>query len=300
MYLTMEYLEKHGACKPGKAWFRRRYPNGGEIKDIVMNRTVSEDLVDWAIHNIHLSEEEWQAYWKKCEIDCPGTEKTIQRSKKIYHSENVIRSTQVSDSKEVHHSKNISTSQTVSLSEEVEGSKKVFASSYVYDSDRVFEGTNINNSQNIVESQFIINSNNVIYATNVEDSAFVTALKPDLVENVKNSYFVYNCRDIEHCLFCSSLKNDQYCLFNLPIDEKKFKIIEKQFLNIMKKEKLNFVKRWPVDEIPLTEPQMIVGPADWYSKLSPKFWDWVKTLPGYDPITLYTITYNKELLTKKK
>ena len=49
MYLTYEYLEKHGACKPGKAWFKRRFPNGGEVKDIVKHRSVSEDLVDWAI-----------------------------------------------------------------------------------------------------------------------------------------------------------------------------------------------------------------------------------------------------------
>ena len=53
---------------------------------------------------------------------------------------------------------------------------------------------------------------------------------------------------------------------------------------------------WPSAMIPLDAPTTQRNMMKQYETLPDKFYRWVKTLPGYDPMVLYSLTYNPNLL----
>jgi hypothetical protein len=53
---------------------------------------------------------------------------------------------------------------------------------------------------------------------------------------------------------------------------------------------------WPEGTIPLDHPIIQRNIAQQFATLPDKFWRWVKTLPGYDPDILYSLTYIPQAL----
>jgi hypothetical protein len=136
----------------------------------------------------------------------------------------------------------------------------------------------------------VADSKNVIDSSNVFDSSEIIGSA-----NVSNSYFCQSCRDIKHCMFCKDLEGAEYHLFNKPIDQKHFELFEKQYLKYLT-ERLDFVREWP-EEMIIT---ISVAPTrkfdDWYHPISQRFWKWVYTLPGFEPMFLYELTFLPDFL----
>ena len=143
---------------------------------------------------------------------------------------------------------------------------------------------------NICASTMVSNSKNINFSTNVFDSMDIINCN-----SVTNSYFCKNCSNISNCLFCFGLEDAEYCVFNIPIDKKRFEVIKEQYQKYQT-ELLSFVETWPENMFSNHTINTIVKFDIWYYPIPQKFWKWVRTLPGFDPMLIYNITMLPEIL----
>lgn len=292
MYITQEMLENNNACREGQAWFKRHYPNGAELIDVINNRTVSEVFLEWGIKNLHPSEVEWQAYYNKKQINCGEYNKTIQKSKQVFNSQDVLNSENVNDSYFIFESQDILNSKNILLCEIIENSSEIFNSQYVYDSLQVFDSQNITNSKNIVESIYIVDSSNILNAENIKKSHYIMGYSKK-TKGIQGSYFVADCENLSNCIFCHGIKDKGYYLFNESIDEDTYNLIVRQLKKFLNEE-ARFVKSWDAEVIPPTMP-VIIERTRYYRFLGKAFYKWVKTLPNYNAAILFMILQRKEV-----
>lgn len=297
MYLTTESLKKYGLCDSNIAYFKRRYPDGAPLIDVIADPKITPQLLHWGFNNLPSSAEERLAYYEKLNIHCDNNNYSIYESDNIINSYAVSRCSRVSDSDFVSYSSDVNAANNVTFSNVVEHSGRVYNSSFVFNSEKVVRSENITNSHNIVCSSYVLDSDNVFNSLAVTNSHFVTALCSGGSENITDSWFIHDGKNINHCLFCSELSDAEYCLFNKPIVKLHYENIVKQLGYIIApQDELCLVDNWPVEQLPLSAGRINRNIIVQYESLPDKFWRWVKTLPGYDPKVLYTITYQPELL----
>lgn len=295
MYLTKEILDKHNACGAGVDWFNENYPGGAELTEVINNPKANREFLHWGFSHLTTSEEEKLAYYNRLKIvNCNPD--TIYKSHNINNSDYVIDSCHIIDSNYIFSSSKIDGSSNVIGSKVVTNSNKIYNSSFVTDSERVLGSVNVTDSTNIVNSDYVVGSVNVFNGNMITDSYFVSGIAPGRCMDVTDSAFVFECKNVKNCLFCANISDKEYYLFNKPIAEKHYKIIMKQFLNLIDGNEAALVLEWPANQIPLDIPRINRNIATQYSTLSNYFWEWVKSLPNYDPWVLYTITMNKELI----
>lgn len=111
----------------------------------------------------------------------------------------------------------------------------------------------------------------------MEDCYFV-----DRSNKCKNLYFSNFSTNVNRGIFCSSLTNKSNVIFNEEISEKKFDFILKQLYSIIEDYELDkkdhlFIKDYMADML-------------WENR------EWVKSLPGYEPIRIYSVTFDNRWL----
>ena len=287
MFITLDTLKEKGACGPGVRYFERFYPNGAEMIDVIHDRHIHKEFLHWGRRWLDVSEEELKAYCKVCNIvDSEG----FWYSQDVYNSKTVVKSKGIKDSTNVFRSIDISNSADVADSENIENSQQIFYSSMVDTSNKVIKGQNIVESTNICNAITVVRSTNVIDSNTVFDSSEIINCNM-----VVNSYFCQDCTNIENCMFCEDLENIEYHIFNKPVDEKMYKLFEKQYKKYLT-ENLSFIRDWPSEIVGNQHITPTRKFDDWYHPISEKFWKWVKTLPGYDPMFVYNITMNPDFL----
>lgn len=300
MFVNKEVLEQYHACGAGLSWFERYFPNGAELIDVINHKYVSTHTLHWGFANLPTSDEEKAAYKKKLNINCGKQSDTIYFSNNISDSEYVSHSFEVDNSQFVFYSSHVQNCNNILRSNTVENSSLVYSSDFVFDSNKVLNGRNVNASQSIINADYVINSHHVYGATAITNSAYVGGFGLNFGETnqIKDSYFISNCRNLQNCLFCYGINDKNYILFNKQIDEMQYTMIVKQMNSILKDWQPVFVVdlHWPEGTIPLDAPTLQRNVAKQYETLPIRFWQWVKTLPNYDPAILYAITYNKELI----
>lgn len=197
-------------------------------------------------------------------------------------------SDKITQSRFVHGSINISNSSNVSNSTNISDSNLIYNSHFVFNSNKVLESYNVGDSNNIVLSKTINDSKNIFNCFDICEGSELRNCS-----NVSSSYFCADCKEIQDCLFCFGLEQSElstYYLFNKPVDEKRFNFIMKQYENFDLE--MNYTNSWP-EEIVVP---IILRPHynfdTHYKTLDEFFWEWVKTLPNYDPMVLYNITMN--------
>lgn len=296
MFLTLEILERYDACEPGKKWFSRYFPNGGELVDVMSHKYAAPDFLHWGYTNLPTSNEEREIYWKKIEVNTPYRW-TIYESDHITNCEYVTRSSRIKNSNYIFGCKDIADSNNISSSNNVERSNQIFNSVFIYDSEKVHQSKNITESINIVNSDYVVRSGSVINSAVVTNSYYVGALATGRTKQIKNSAFIFECVNMQNCLFCSHIQNGEYYLFNQPIEKEQFEIIMRQFKSILAGYHTSFMREdWPSSTIPLDTPNVQLSPEKHYANLPEVFWQWVKTLPGYNPDILYSITFQTKMI----
>ena len=297
MFLTLDTLIKYEACEAGKKWFVRHFPNGGELIDVINHPKVDKETLHWGFTNLSTTSEEQALYRKKLNIDLNENINTIYRSDNVENSLFVSNSSGIENSSYVFSSEDIISSSNISSSKVIQRSEQVFNSEFVYDSERVNNGKNINKSRNIVSSNYIINSTNVMNAASVINSKFVVDIILDGTKQIKNSAFVNHCSNLDHCLFCYNTSEGEYLLFNKKTTPEEYDMIMLQLNSLLLNIELEFTRDgWPKEQIPLDTPIINRNIINQFAALPEKFWRWVKTLPGYDPMIMYGITMQGNLL----
>ena len=235
---------------------------------------------------------------KELEIECKEPW-TVYDSSKISNSTYISCCSRVQDSDYIFSSDDIKESKDVTSSFVVERSRQIFDSEFVYDSQQVFKGKNITQSTNVINSSYVVRSSSIMNAAVVTDSHYVSGFAEEGIKQIKNSAFITDCANLDHCLFCHNIRDGKYLLFNKPIDSDQFDMIMSQMKSILggwQSKLTRNGKFWPSETIPLDYPVIQRNIAKQYEDLPDVFWRWVKTLPGYDPKVLYAITYQSELL----
>lgn len=295
MFLTTEILEKHNACAIGKKWFARYFPEGAEMIDIINSPKANIAFLHWGFENLTATPEELAAYWDKLNItNCDRH--TIIRSHNVDSSDTIIRSQDVNDSSYIFSSKKVKNSCIVNNSSNIEDSHNIFDSSFVYNSYNVLNGKNVNDSHNVLNSSFVVNSHSVFNADNVTDSFVVFDLQAKETKDISNCGFIANCERVSYCLFCTDLTDKEYYVFNRPISKAQYEMILRQLKSLIGNYEAFYIDNWGEKTVPLEAPHAPNHSAMFHSQLPDEFWEWVKTLPGYDPKVLYQITFNPNLI----
>lgn len=298
MFVTKEILLKYDACGVGLKWFERHFPDGAELIDVINHPKIDRHSLHWGYTNLSTTAAEQEAYRKRLNIDKNEQVETIYQSDNVTDSMFVSRSSRVEKSFFVFGSEDVVDSENVSSSKMVHRSERIYNSDFIYDSERVLDGRNVNHSIGIVSGNYIINSQNVMNAANVIESQYVIDIVPDGTKNIKNSAFINHCSDLDHCLFCHGIEGGEYLLFNKKISPQEYEMIKMQMDGMLRGHCLELVKynEWPGYQVPLDLPIINRNIAEQFQELPEAFWRWVKTLPGYDPMIMYGITMQGNLL----
>lgn len=294
MLLTVNKLDRMDCDYEHIKWFQENYPQGTTFEIILQNNTAPVDFLHWCFNHLTITEEEKITYYKKVNVDVSDTSK-IYSSSNITNSEYIANSEVVINSEYVFDSKKVKNSRAILSSKSVNNSYNIHLSSFVGNSSNVYNGKNITNCNNIVSVTYAVDSSSVVNADQVINSAFVSGLAPSTSKNINDSYFIFDCENVSNCLFCSGIKDKEFYLFNKPINQKYYENIAKQAQEFAKEESL-LLAHWKTEDMIIPEPRLVKNMAMYYSNMSEDFWEWVKSLPNYDPMVLYNITFDGALL----
>ena len=115
-------------------------------------------------------------------------------------------------------------------------SQAVLESDGVYNSKNVYRSVDIRKSNNILFSdgvdtcEFVVagqTSKKSAYTIRVEDSKNVIgSFNVNWSNQVKNSFFIQDCFDVQDCLFCAHLAGKQYCIANMQYTKDEYERIK--------------------------------------------------------------------------
>ena len=293
MFLRPEDLLKYGSCYQGYSFMSRYFPDGVELTELMQHKYMTDEFLHFGFDNFTTSDEEKELYYRllNIQVDNPAS---------IYHCRNVNNSYIVAQSKDVTNSSHIKDCSDIDKgyyimsSDNVENSQKIAFSSFVYDSAFVQSALNVTNSINIVGAKYIVDSSSILDSENIVNSKWLRRCK-----NAEDSYFCADCHDIKHAMFCNGV-GGEYLLFNKPVDPKQFELIKKQLLNLLRDFEMLLMSEWVLDGLDWSAPKKIVNYNTQFAAVPKKLWTWLKTLPGYSPMTMYQITFQPHLLEEKQ
>ena len=283
MYITLDILQKRGACQEALNFFAKHYPDGVDMLYAIEKGHLPEHFLHWGYEHLDPNEEELAAYWKKVQVE---NSQGVIESARVYNSSLIRTSHDVFDSCRVYNSRNIKDSGEIVQSEEVENSTQIAASMFVLDSNQVLQGKNITGCNERYNSSYIVNSDGVFYSDDVCDSSAIWNSG-----GISDCFFCADCKDLYKSLFCQGIKEKNFMLFNKTIDERHFEMIVKQYNRY--KPKIEFLRNWDLfGQIPTVDFDY----RKHLQNIEEKFWTWVKTLPGYDPKVMYSLTFDPRFL----
>lgn len=290
MFITAEMLEKYSACDEGVSYIREVYPNGVELIDIINDPNVKKEMLHWGRKELTHTPEELAAYCKVCDI--VNTE-NYWYCVDVHDSKDIIKSTSINNCERIFHSNDVCNSFDVVNGDSVSNSSQIFASAMVDLSKKILHCANISSGENICFSTAIGHSKNIFESKNIFHSSEITRC-----ENVTDSHFCQDCKNIKHCLFCNKIENVEYYIFNQPVDKERFDLFVKQYIRFMDVE-LDFSLEWPSNLSVIHAPSVTRKIFNWYKPVQPKFWKWARTLPNFDSMILYNMTFLPEILIEK-
>lgn len=116
--------------------------------------------------------------------------------------------------------------------------KDVYRSDDVARSFSVFHSRNIIDSNNITDCNWIWNSEFLLGCTRSGESTFSIGLTEGVQcsgsyrvygsRAITNSFFIKNCYDLQNSIFCSHLKNKQYCVANMQYTKEEYEVLKKK------------------------------------------------------------------------
>ena len=285
MYITLDILQKRGACQDALDFFAKHYPNGAEMLYFIEKAHLPIHFLHWGYQWLDPNEEEIAAYWKRVDVvDSEG----VFESEHILNSLLVSKSTRINTCQEIYNSEDITQSQYVVGSQFVDESTNIGTSSFVNNSYAILLSKNIENSTEVLESTNIYNSKGIFQSNDILNGHSVWKST-----NLTDCSFCFECANLKNSLFCIQQNDNEYLLFNKPIDKSRFEIIYKQYQKYASFY-ITLTTGWNVHNGDL--PIKIYDYRKHTGEITESFWKWVETLPGYDSQILYSLTFNSRFL----
>ena len=292
MFLTREILEKHEACKEGMAWFSRWFPDGTELINVINQRHVPFDFLDWGFMHLSTSDEEKKRYFEVIKVT---------NSTSVVGSHNINESNMVADSDKVDHSAYVYYSKDVQDSADIRGSDRIERSQHIDHGSSVLDSIDVLRSSYTKESFNISHGSYIINCENIFDCALMTNCRYCLFcKNLSDSAFCAHCNDCNHCLFCTDLTGAEYCIFNKPVQKVQWEFIFSELKERFAEKNMFLFNHCDIEDVNGT-----MAANNNYMKMfeplfdSKEYVSWVKNLPYYDEMIAYKITYNPHFLMDK-
>lgn len=283
MFLTVDILKERHACEQGIRFVQRFYPNGVELSEIIQNKYIPKEFLHWGFSHLDATDEEIQLYEKVLGII--NTNGYFE-SEKVSDSQQVRFSSEIENSKNIYRSKKVKNSCSIYSSNNIEDSSNINTSAFCSNSKVIFNSTNVTDSNMVIDSNCIIRANSVIKSSFITESTCIINSS-----NTENCNFLMSCNNMRNSLFCLNLDGKEYYIFNQPISKVMYENINFQF---------NKITSLPLKMMFIDKENLIPKPIYNFSKffedLPSDFWQWIKTLPNYNPEILYSITFNQALL----
>jgi hypothetical protein len=281
MYITLDILVKRGACKEYLEFFDKHYPNGVEMLELIKHGHLPYHGLHWGYKWLDPNEEEVAAYWERVQVvDSEG----IDESDHVTNSMLVVKSSHITQSQQVYHCEQITKSCYTVRSKFVDEGVNIVDSDFIDVSSSVLDSKNVSNSNEVVASVCIANSHGIYQSNNIINSHAIWQSN-----DLTNCGFCFDCNNLTNALFCIGANNGEHMLFNKSVDKMRFDMIYKQFTKYAS-HNISLVTSWDVQGGSI--PSRIYDYREHTKNISASFWDWVKTLPGYDASILYSITFN--------
>lgn len=292
MFLTQEALKKYRAQTKNIEKFNELYPNGEEFINVIKDARAPSDLLHWGYEYLPITKEEQEAYTKRLSIiNCSGYfySKNIEDCNFIFESRNCKNSELVKNSIQVENS------ELVIDSRKVVNCKRVFESKDIKDSNDIIQSDTIYQSNNIGISEKVYNSSSIFRSNNIFDSAMLRKCA-----NVKNVIFSADCEKSSNLIFCSGLRGEDCFLFNRPVAPETFNQIKEEIFTQFPDISLNLFTFNKASLAHKLGYRIFEYYDIHYKSIPNEFFDYIKTLPGYDPIIMYFITLNPNFLDEKE
>jgi hypothetical protein len=248
-------------------------------------------MLHWGRAHLTHSVVDLEAYREACKIE---NSDAYWYSERVRDSKNVVKSKGIKSSEGVFSSEDVEGGFDVVLSQFVTDSAQIYHSQMVDGAARILDCANVSMAINVCHSTAVARSKNIFRSQDVFDSTEIFDS-----EGATNSHFCGKCHDIKNCLFCYGLSNAEYHIFNKPVTKERFDLFVKQYKRLMECDydvELRFVKDgWPKNLASGVVPICATSNV-WFEAIPDKFWKWAKTIPGYDEMMLYEMTFFPRLL----
>ena len=286
MFITAEILQQRGACQEYLDFFQKHYPNGVEMIDMIERGHMPYHALHWGYKWLDPNEEEVASYWKRV---CVENSEGVDESDHVSDSSLIVNSSRIEKSSNVIGSTDVFNSEHIHISQMVDSSKWVQSSSFVDGSTRILDSKNVEDSSEVVNSVYIIKSHGVFDSNNVVEGHTIWHSI-----NLTNCGFCFHCSNLMNALFCINAGDGEYMLFNKPIDAARFDRINKQFRRYATAHSI-MTDGWSED-LHCAKAKKIMDYRKHTKDIPVSFWEWVKTLPGYDTEIMYSLTFNPQYL----
>ena len=122
-----------------------------------------------------------------------------------------------------------------------------FTTDRLIDSINVAESDNIQFSENVYRSQDIRRSKNILFSDGMQDCEFIVggrgvgdntfciriedagvcanSFSISYSTRITNSMFMHDCVDMQDSMFCTNMKNGQYCIANMQFEKEEYERI---------------------------------------------------------------------------
>ena len=285
MFITVDILQKRGACQEYLDFFQKHFPDGVEMLHMIEKGHMPYHALHWGYKWLDPNEEEVAAYWKRV---CVENSQGVDESDHITNSELISHSSRVDNSHNIYDSEDITSSEYVVKGTFTHESANVYSSDFVENCYKILGSKNITNSNQVVDSSYVVNCHGIYECENVVDCHTIWKSK-----NLTNCGFCFDCQDISNALFCTKQTKGEYLLFNKKVDKTRFDMIYKQYKRYASIW-LNLAENWPTNG---GHPKKLYDYRKHIKDIPDSFYSWVKTLPGYDPMVMYSLTFNPQFLT---
>lgn len=289
MYLRPDDLLKYGGCYVAYSFMQRYYPDGAELTELMKHKYVTDEFLHFGFDNFEANDEEKALYYEILNIKCDNPA-SIYHCRDVEGCYLVTRSQRISNSTNIKDSTDINHSEYVVSCDSVENTLRASNSSFIYDSNSVIDSVNITNSAHVAGSKYVVDSTSIIDCENAIGCSWLRHCRA-----VEDCFLCADCHDLKHGLFCDGVSGE-YMLFNKPIDPKQFELIKRQLLLVMRDWKMTVMGEWQLEGLSWSAPKKNLNYITQYADAPKKLWNWLATLPGYDPMMLYRITFQPHLL----
>lgn len=285
MFVDTKTLQYYGAGEYLYDYISNHYPDGVEFIDLLSDPNIDQSSLDWMGRKFSLTEDEIAAYHHHFNITASIG---VVNSYDINNSFIIRDSNQINDSAHIYRSKQIDKSVHILDSRCIDNSRDIYLGAFVSDSNHIANCTNVTDSAEVYKSNYVMSSRFVYQSENVVNSDAI-----ELSKDITNCRFCAACKNLSDSLFCHQQSDGNHFLFNKPIDDIRLQAIIKQYNKFLPP--LKMCKNWehPFDG----KPSIINNFQTHFSTIPEQFWQWVESLPGYDPMVMYAITFNPRFLS---